>query len=653
MKDFLLSDLRVPADRIVNLRDQEATRDAIINALKNIAINPVIGPQDPILIFYAGHGAEATAPVGWAASDNKIQMLIPHDFIQQGSGDIRGQGIFDMTLSRILEKIADVKSDNISVILDSCHSGSGTRDPRDETFACRGVELPKTYDIPLDVLKAESGTRASVVAKGHEKSGLRSHVLLAACMRGQTAKERHGRGAFTSQLLELLKGEGVDRLTYKDVVTRLPDLPLQNPQCEGDNQTRILFNSKVASPYRALFNIAPAVSKPGEYILEAGEAHGITPKAQFSVFRDKKMTELLGTVEVTGEVNPFRARCNFGGGASFSLTGTAYALQTRVGESQDLRLFVEANEAFLDVFTRLGQEMERTDPSKRSFRLVNTPDDKPDFAISVENNLVVFHVMEKTCRDYGLTTIPYRDIRVEETDSIIYILRSAADFYYNLHRSAKTDGILRSKVSVDCLKLVESGEFDDYLDPILVPQAVDNQEVNLHVDGTIIIDVEEDAKYGFRLSNTSAVPLYAAAFYFDASDLSVDPYYLPGTAAAGKADVSIPPKGSLSIGFGDSGAVPRSYILRENQSVDVGFLKVYLSTEYVDYSGIAQASPFAERRASVQQVKKRYLWDTIMIPMIQQKGASSGRGFGFGAGGGLKVSFGASFSVGFGAGFCL
>lgn len=45
-------------------------------------------------------------------------------------------------------------------------------------------------------------------------------------MSGQTAKERQLRGAFTSQLLELLKEEGVDRLTYKDVVMRLPDLPL-------------------------------------------------------------------------------------------------------------------------------------------------------------------------------------------------------------------------------------------------------------------------------------------------------------------------------------------------------------------------------------------------------------------------------------------
>jgi hypothetical protein len=82
------------------------------------------------------------------------------------------------------------------------------------------------YAIPLGVIQSEYGSRATGAAKGFEESGLHSHVLLAACKSGQTAKERSQRGAFTYSLLELLKEEGVDRLTYRDVITRLPDLPL-------------------------------------------------------------------------------------------------------------------------------------------------------------------------------------------------------------------------------------------------------------------------------------------------------------------------------------------------------------------------------------------------------------------------------------------
>ena len=83
------------------------------------------------------------------------------------------------------------------------------------------------YTIPLGVIQSEYGSRATAgAAKGFEESGMHSHVLLAACKSGQTAKERSQRGAFTYSLLELLKEEGVDRLSYMDLITRLPDLPL-------------------------------------------------------------------------------------------------------------------------------------------------------------------------------------------------------------------------------------------------------------------------------------------------------------------------------------------------------------------------------------------------------------------------------------------
>ncbi|KIK68739.1 hypothetical protein GYMLUDRAFT_1008897 [Collybiopsis luxurians FD-317 M1] len=645
IQDFLISEVNVPAERIINLRNEDATREAIIIALESIADNESIDKQDPILIFYAGHGGEAKAPQGWATStgDSTIQMLIPHDFVQEGARDFNGQGVFDMTLSRILENIALKKSDNITVIFDCCHSGSGTRDSRDETLAIRGVALPKTYNIPPEVLKLESAPRASKVAKGYEKSGLRSHVLLAACMRGQTAKERHGRGAFTSQLLELFKKEGVDKLTYKEIISRLPDLPLQNPQCEGDNQTRVLFNSKIAGPRRLLFKIKATASAKNQYILEAGEAHGLTNKAQFTIYPDEKMSTPIGTV-TAWETTAFHTRCT-SGVDNFELPATACAVQTRTGENQDLRLFVEANDAFLGLFVQLGQEMQRADTFKRSFCLVNSPNDKPNLAISAQNGFVQFHVMEQTCRAYGLTMMPHEDIRVEETDYLISVLRSAADFYWNLQHS-NSKSVLSSKVSVECLKLVESGQHDDDFEPILVPQKADGEEVNLNIEGIVVIDVDEDVKYGFKINNTSNLPLYAALFYFDVSDVSVVPLYLPGTAKTGIADFSIPAHGSLTIGYGDSGTAPHEYFLRDNQNVDVGFLKLYLSTQYVDYSGIAQVSPFEQHRAGKPVTKQRLLWDTITIPMVQQKDVGSDRRSKLSANGGIGSKFNADFDAG-------
>ena len=280
----------------------------------------------------------------------------------------------------------------------------------------------------------------------------------------------------------------------------------------------MLFNSKVANAYRNLYLIGAASDKAGEYILEAGEAHGIANKAEFAVYSDKKMSSRIGSV-VALDATPFTTRCSVVNGTTpFALPQFAYAVQTRVGEEKDIRLFIEANDAFLDLFLRLGEEMQRIDTNRRSFRLVNNASEEPDLAISACEGLVQLHVMEKICREYGLTRMPVDDIRVDETEYLISIISSAADFYWNLHHSNKKKGVLAQKVTLECLKLVPSGDFTDDLEEILVPKPNDR---NLNIGGTIVIDVDEDLEYGFKITNTSTIPLYAALFYFDVSDLSI------------------------------------------------------------------------------------------------------------------------------------
>lgn len=90
-------------------------------------------------------------------------------------------------------------------------------------------------------------------------------------------------------------------------------------------------------------------------------------------------------------------------------------------------------------------------------------------------------------------------------------------------------------------------------------------------------------------------------------------------------EFSIPGNDSLNVGFGDSGTQPRKFYLRENQTVDVGFLKLYLSTQCVDFSGVVQKSPFVpqERAEKEVQRERKETWDAILIPVIQRKGTLS------------------------------
>ena len=81
--------------------------------------------------------------------------------------------------------------------------------------------------IPSDLDKnIWGGTRGTSIASGFLKSGLRSHVLLSACGAEENASEDEGRGYFTKRLLDTLEIVGADKVTYADLIQRIPSLPL-------------------------------------------------------------------------------------------------------------------------------------------------------------------------------------------------------------------------------------------------------------------------------------------------------------------------------------------------------------------------------------------------------------------------------------------
>ena len=99
--------------------------------------------------------------------------------------------------------------------------------------------------------------------------------------------------------------------------------------------------------------------------------------------------------------------------------------------------------------------------------------------------------------------------------------------------------------------------------------------------------------------------------------------------------VSFPLKShqSLPVGFGEYGSVPHTFFLREEQNVNVGILKLFLSRKQIDLSIIAQPSsgPFSSIQAGYDSyrhtkavtkmkgpTKLRFPWDAILIPMVQR-----------------------------------
>jgi hypothetical protein len=103
MEQYLRTNLNVPSDQIVNLRDKEATRKKIIDAFLSLRDNPRIKRSDPILIYYAGHGSEVESKDG-----NIVQTLVPADYLAGETPPIP-----DRTVAALINQISKERGNNI------------------------------------------------------------------------------------------------------------------------------------------------------------------------------------------------------------------------------------------------------------------------------------------------------------------------------------------------------------------------------------------------------------------------------------------------------------------------------------------------------------------------------------------------------------
>ena len=104
----------------------------------------------------------------------------------------------------------------------------------------------------------------------------------------------------------------------------------------------------------------------------------------------------------------------------------------------------------------------------------------------------------------------------------------------------------------------------------------------------------------------------------------LEPYYQPPIPhSASEALPCLRQKESLTIGYGCSGTLSREYYVDDGFDVDVGFLKIFASTEYVDYALVEQMSPFDRDTpraiAKTSRVYREPIWDSKVITVVQKK----------------------------------
>lgn len=277
----LLGELCPDAD-ILTLLDEQATRSAFVDAIGRHLGRAEGG--DTALLWYSGHGSHRrTSRRAGLAPQGQDQTLVLFDSRAPNSSDL-----VDGELGELVASVA-AGGAHVVVILDCCHSGSGTRDPFD--IAASGTDIrqapPDERVITEPVAEVHEGPPAG--AEPHPAGwmlGVGRHVLLAACQSHQTAKEVTGasgarRGAMSVALEEVLRGSaGAPLPTYRDLMSRVDrrvrtatveQSPVLEVSQDQDAHLPFLGGVLRSDPPHYLTRL-----EGGTWVVEAGSWHGLS-----------------------------------------------------------------------------------------------------------------------------------------------------------------------------------------------------------------------------------------------------------------------------------------------------------------------------------------------------------------------------------------
>ncbi|KAJ7137943.1 caspase domain-containing protein [Mycena epipterygia] len=577
IKTFLTNRFHIPEPQIAFLANADATRDTILEKFQSHLIdNSAIEQDDTIIIYYAGHGSRAKAPDSWPSTDGKIETLVPRD---ERTTTLDGQfvhGIPDRTINTLLSRLATAKGNNITVIFDCCHSGGITRDsgssilpvPR---FVETLVPIPEHLDWIL--LGARSGNVDLPPNIKHKF--MHSHVLLAACRQQQRAREcisASGEpcGFFTDSLIKQLRGIGPNRITYAELLDLLPTLPDQNPQCEGANKDRFIFD--LEGPAHDPMAHALIVREDGTLEVDTGSIRGVVVGTQFVPERDARRglepqlvlvavsvnlrsSILIPTVPVKNLVFP---------------EGTRLVVSDWKNDAVMMKVYVHAGE--IPQFAISDVSVQRRGPK---FLVVESLDNA---------DLAVRRISEAefsiTRLDPKLSRYVMQDVKLDvPVENLPYVLDTVAQFNYFLGRHNGNDS-LGNDVKIEMYSL--GGEYG---------ARVPNLDLgNLLVDNEGRFRLEPEGKYGFAICNYSQYDLFPYLFYFDPATYSIDAWYKPesSTMEPPLKAKSGPEPTRITVGYGAGGGYAFQFVIPEGVTSDTGFLKLFISTKYLDMSRVEQ-----------------------------------------------------------------
>lgn len=258
------------------LTDEKATRQAIINGFQQHLCKA--DSDDVVLFYYAGHGSQVKVPEAFShlEPDQYNETLICYDSRIADSWDIA-----DKELAYLISQVSK-NSPHTVVILDCCHSGTGTRDAETVRQApSDGRQRP--WDSFIFASDSVTFDQQDNNIKFQEFKG--KHIAIAACRSNERAEEYTGedgqrRGAFSYFFTETLqKTNGA--ISYRDLVRNVSALVVsqikeQSPQVEATNPKELnqSFLGGAIGTRPQHFTLTYN-TKHNSWVIDSGALHGI------------------------------------------------------------------------------------------------------------------------------------------------------------------------------------------------------------------------------------------------------------------------------------------------------------------------------------------------------------------------------------------
>ncbi|MEO0849605.1 MAG: caspase family protein, partial [Cyanobacteria bacterium J06648_1] len=263
------------------LTNQDATRQGIIDGFRQHLSQAA--SEDIVLFYYAGHGSQEQAPPEfWDIEPDRLnETIVCYDSRSPGGWDLA-----DKELGKLISEVSQ-NNPHTLIIMDCCHSGSGTRGELDLEVAVRKAPLDKRTR-PLDSFivnpaELEASAFRSLETSSSWISTKGEYVFLSACRDRELAKEYNAsgskRGVFSYFLTDTLKKVN-GSLTYRDLFKRTDALvrskvTAQSPQIESQNSQNLdqpfLGGAISTSPDYFTVSHQPDLG----WVIDGGAVHGI------------------------------------------------------------------------------------------------------------------------------------------------------------------------------------------------------------------------------------------------------------------------------------------------------------------------------------------------------------------------------------------